>query len=83
MPMAIPSPPSSSSTWPPQPLSLNPFPNVNTTGYGNRANFSEPHFAPENIIMLTDGFYTSIYSIFAESMKTYGNVTSFVFEGRP
>ncbi|MCJ1250249.1 hypothetical protein MMC30_007475 [Trapelia coarctata] len=64
-------------------LSLTSFPHINITGFANRANFTEPPFAPENIIMLTDGFCTSTCTIFAEFMKTQANVTSIVFGGRP
>ncbi|MCJ1432440.1 hypothetical protein MMC27_001796 [Xylographa pallens] len=59
------------------------FPFINFTGYGSRSNFTKPPFAPENIIMITDGFCTSTCAQFAELMKMQGNVQSYVFGGRP
>ncbi|MCJ1396944.1 hypothetical protein MMC11_000136 [Xylographa trunciseda] len=62
-------------------LETPPF--INFTGFGSRSNFTKPPFAPENIIMLTDGFCTSTCTLFAELMKTQANVQSYVFGGRP
>jgi len=64
-------------------LSLTLFPHINVTGFRNRANFTLPPFALENIILLTDGFCTSTCTLFAEFMKTEANVMSIVFGGRP
>lgn len=64
-------------------LSLTLFPHINVTGFNNRKIFTKPPFALENIILLTDGFCTSTYTLFAEFMKTEANVTSIVFGGRP
>ena len=63
--------------------SLNAFPYIDMTGFGKRANFTQPPFAAENIIMLTDGFCASTCTLFTEFMKTHANVTSFVLGGRP
>ena len=62
---------------------LDTYPFINFTGFGSRSNFTKPPFAPENIIMITDGFCTSTCTLFAELMKMQGNVRSYVFGGRP
>ncbi|WYZ44786.1 hypothetical protein EsH8_VIII_000102 [Colletotrichum jinshuiense] len=52
------------------------------TGHGNRGNFTQP-FEPQNIIMLTDGFYASTCSVFSSGMQIQGGVKTVVMGGRP
>jgi len=53
------------------------------TGYNNRSTgFTQP-FAPENIIMVTDGYCASTCAIFSEFMKQQGGVQSIALGGRP
>lgn len=55
---------------------------TNITGYGDRANFTQP-FAAENIIMLYDGYCASTCTIFSELMRIQGGVKSIAMGGRP
>lgn len=52
------------------------------TGYGTRANFTQP-FKAENIIMLFDGYCASTCTLFAEFMRTQAGVKSIAMGGRP
>ncbi|KAE8441746.1 hypothetical protein EG329_004490 [Mollisiaceae sp. DMI_Dod_QoI] len=52
------------------------------TGYGDRQNFTQP-FAPENIILLYDGYCASTCTLFGEFMRTQGGVKSIAMGGRP
>jgi hypothetical protein len=53
------------------------------TGYNNRSTgFTQP-FAPENIIMVTDGFCASTCAIFSEFMKQQAGVQVIALGGRP
>ncbi|KAH8659352.1 hypothetical protein BGZ60DRAFT_566904 [Tricladium varicosporioides] len=55
---------------------------IDITGYGTRKNFVQP-FAPENIILLYDGFCASTCTVFSEFMRLQANVKSVAFGGRP
>ena len=52
------------------------------TGYGSRANFTQP-FAAEDIIMVYDGGCASTCVLFSEWMRLDGKVKSVMFGGRP
>ncbi|PLB51538.1 peptidase S41 family protein [Aspergillus steynii IBT 23096] len=53
-------------------------------GYGLvKQNETEAPFAPEDILLLTDGLCTSTCTIFAELMKNTAGVKSITFGGRP
>lgn len=54
----------------------------NVTGYGNRTNFTQP-FAPENIVLLYDGYCASTCTIASELLRQQGGVKSVAFGGRP
>ncbi|PVH77617.1 hypothetical protein DL98DRAFT_591045 [Cadophora sp. DSE1049] len=53
------------------------------SGYANESNVAPQYFAPEDILMLTDGFYGSTCAIFVEQMKTHQGVKSVVVGGLP
>ena len=61
-------------------LSTNLFP---VAGYSNSSSLTPQHFTAENMVMLTDGICGSTCAVFAEFMKTQGNVTSIAIGGRP
>lgn len=53
-------------------------------GYGPvENNRTTAPFAPEDILLVTDGFCTSTCTVFAELMKNQGGVKSLAFGGRP
>lgn len=54
---------------------------IEVTGYGSRMNFTRL-FAPQNIVLVTDGFCASTCSLFAAEM-TQAGVKTVVFGGRP
>lgn len=56
--------------------------NIEITGYGSRANISQP-FLAENIILLYDGACASTCSILSEMLRTQGGVKSIAMGGRP
>ncbi|KAG4439022.1 hypothetical protein IFR05_005486 [Cadophora sp. M221] len=53
------------------------------SGYGTESNVAPQYFAPEDILMLTDGFCGSTCSVFAEQIKTHQGVKSVVVGGLP
>lgn len=53
------------------------------TGYGQRSNFTDPPFAAQDIILLTDGVCGSTCSLFVESMAVEAGVKILVLGGRP
>ncbi|KAK6358139.1 hypothetical protein TWF730_007493 [Orbilia blumenaviensis] len=55
------------------------------TGYGDRASFRtrDPPFAPENIILVTDGVCASTCGIFAEFLRNQQRIRTVVIGGRP
>ena len=53
------------------------------SGYANESDVAPQYFAPEDILMLTDGFCGSTCSVFAEQMKTHQGVKSVVVGGLP
>ncbi|KAK0122059.1 hypothetical protein ONS95_010323 [Cadophora gregata] len=53
------------------------------SGYATESNVAPQYFAPEDILMLTDGFCGSTCSVFAEQMKTHQGVKSVVVGGLP
>ncbi|KAH7327288.1 hypothetical protein BKA65DRAFT_406328, partial [Rhexocercosporidium sp. MPI-PUGE-AT-0058] len=53
------------------------------SGYANESNVAPQYFAPEDILMLTDGYCGSTCSVFAEQMKTHQGVKSVVVGGLP
>lgn len=55
---------------------------VDITGYGSRANFTQP-FPAENIVMLYDGYCASTCTLFSEWMHRQGGVKSIAMGGRP
>ncbi|OOF93938.1 hypothetical protein ASPCADRAFT_209190 [Aspergillus carbonarius ITEM 5010] len=53
-------------------------------GYGIvKQNMTSSPFAPEDILLITDGFCSSTCTTFVELMKTSGGVKTLVFGGRP
>ena len=54
---------------------------INVTGFGNRTNFSQP-FAPENIVIVYDGYCASTCTLFSEMMRQQGGVKTIAFGGR-
>jgi hypothetical protein len=57
---------------------------INITGYGPLANASStaPPFAPENIVLLTDGYCASTCTIFSELMTKQAGVKTIALGGR-
>ncbi|KAI9640692.1 hypothetical protein NHQ30_011001 [Ciborinia camelliae] len=55
---------------------------IEMSGYGSLSNLTQP-FAPENIVMLFDGYCASTCTIFSEFMRIQGGVKSIAFGGRP
>jgi hypothetical protein len=56
---------------------------INVTGYGPLANVTgPPKFAPENIVLLTDGYCGSTCTIFAELMTQQAGVKTIAMGGR-
>ena len=55
---------------------------IQVSGYGNET-VPPAYFAPENILLLTDGFCGSTCSVFSEQMKSNAGVKSVVVGGRP
>ncbi|RKF61375.1 Peptidase S41 family protein ustP [Erysiphe neolycopersici] len=55
---------------------------TDVTGYGFRQNFTRP-FAPEDIVMLHDGYCASTCTIFSQFMRELGGVKSIAMGGRP
>ncbi|KAI0408309.1 hypothetical protein F4802DRAFT_549300 [Xylaria palmicola] len=53
------------------------------TGYGRRKNFTRPFGAPENVVLLYDGYCASTCSIFAQFMRHGAGVKSIAMGGRP
>lgn len=56
--------------------------NLNVTGHGDQSQLPPQTFTAENIVLLMDGLCGSTCSIFAELMKTQGNVRSVAVGGR-
>lgn len=52
------------------------------TGYGSRANFTQP-FAAQDVILLYDGYCASTCSLFSEFLRTQAGVRSVTFGGLP
>ncbi|KAL2071204.1 hypothetical protein VTL71DRAFT_12439 [Oculimacula yallundae] len=52
------------------------------TGYGDRQNFTQP-FAPEDIIMVYDGYCASTCTLFSDFMRAQAGVKSIAMGGRP
>jgi hypothetical protein len=56
---------------------------INVTGYGALANVTgSPKFAPENIVLVTDGYCGSTCTIFAEFMTQQAGVKTIAMGGR-
>jgi hypothetical protein len=56
---------------------------INVTGYGVLANVTgPPKFAPENIVIVTDGYCASTCTIFSELMKQQAGVKTIAMGGR-
>ncbi|TPX09128.1 uncharacterized protein E0L32_001588 [Thyridium curvatum] len=55
---------------------------IDITGYRSLANATAP-FAPENIVMLLDGFCASTCTLAAEMLRLQGGVPSIAMGGRP
>jgi hypothetical protein len=56
---------------------------INVTGYGPLANVTgPPKFAPENIVLVTDGYCGSTCTIFAEFMTQQAGVKTIAMGGR-
>jgi hypothetical protein len=56
---------------------------INVTGYGDLANVTgPPKFAPENIVIVTDGYCASTCTIFSELMKQQAGVKTIAMGGR-
>ncbi|KAG9228754.1 hypothetical protein BJ875DRAFT_525594, partial [Amylocarpus encephaloides] len=53
------------------------------SGYGDRKNIPAAMFAPQDVLLLTDGFCGSTCTIFAEEMHTQAGVKMVVVGGRP
>jgi hypothetical protein len=53
------------------------------SGYLERANITEQPFAPENIVIVYDGYCASTCTIFSELMRQQGNVKTIAMGGRP
>lgn len=56
---------------------------ITITGHGDRSNFKTPPFAPEDIIILTDGDCGSTCTVFTEFMTVEAGVKVIVLGGRP
>jgi hypothetical protein len=52
------------------------------TGTNNRTGFRQP-FAPQDIVVLYDGYCASTCTVFSEYLKSYGNVQFVSVGGRP
>lgn len=52
------------------------------TGTNNRTGFRQP-FAPQDIVVLTDGLCASTCAVFSELLKNYGRVQFIAVGGRP
>ncbi|KAF2129006.1 peptidase S41 family protein-like protein [Dothidotthia symphoricarpi CBS 119687] len=56
---------------------------INVTGYGSLSNVTgPPKFAPENIVLLTDGYCASTCTIFSELMTKQAGVKTIAMGGR-
>ncbi|KAI4651155.1 uncharacterized protein J4E79_009354 [Alternaria viburni] len=56
---------------------------INVTGYGPLSGVTgPPKFAPENIVIVTDGYCASTCTIFSELMKQQGGVKTIAMGGR-
>jgi len=53
------------------------------SGYGNRSNITTSPFAPENIVVVTDGYCASTCTIFSEFMRQQAGVKFVMLGGRP
>ncbi|KAF2851879.1 peptidase S41 family protein-like protein [Plenodomus tracheiphilus IPT5] len=56
---------------------------ITVTGYGDRSNFTQDPFRPEDIILLSDGVCASTCSIFVELMSQQSGVRTLAVGGRP
>lgn len=56
---------------------------IYVSGYLNRSNITTQPFAPENIVVVTDGYCASTCTIFSELMRQQGGVKYIALGGRP
>lgn len=56
---------------------------IYVSGYLNRSNITTQPFAPENIVIVYDGYCASTCTIFSELMRQQGGVKTIALGGRP
>ncbi|KAK3074426.1 hypothetical protein LTR53_003157 [Teratosphaeriaceae sp. CCFEE 6253] len=56
---------------------------IYVSGYLNRTNITAQPFAPENIVVVYDGYCASTCTIFSELMRQQGGVKTIALGGRP
>ncbi|KAK5134902.1 hypothetical protein LTR08_005992 [Meristemomyces frigidus] len=56
---------------------------IDISGYVNRTNITSQPFAPENIVVVYDGYCASTCTIFSELMRQQGGVKTIALGGRP
>jgi len=56
---------------------------IYVSGYLQRANITKQPFAPENIVVVHDGYCASTCTIFSELMTAQGGVKTIALGGRP